>query len=61
MEAAAACAVSVMTAALQPERLELMDAEGLRAVNLHKGTAFPEHPTLWIELASPARRPWKKP
>lgn len=54
VEAAAACAVSVMTAALQPERLELMDAEGLRAVNVHKGTAFPEHPTLWIELASPS-------
>ncbi|MFC4637327.1 FAD-binding oxidoreductase [Deinococcus hohokamensis] len=52
VEAAAACAVAVMTAALQPERLELLDAEGLRAVNRFEGTAYPEQPTLWIELAS---------
>ncbi|MFC4425939.1 FAD-binding oxidoreductase [Deinococcus navajonensis] len=52
VEAAAACAVAIMTAALQLERLELLDTEGLRAVNRHEGSAYPERPTLWIELAA---------
>ncbi|PNY80560.1 FAD-binding oxidoreductase [Deinococcus koreensis] len=52
VEAAATCAVQVMGAALSPERLELMDAELMRAVNRHEGAAYPEAPTLWIELAS---------
>lgn len=54
VEAAASCAAQVMAAALQPERLELMDEHEIRAVNRHKGTAYPEAPTLWIELASPS-------
>lgn len=49
---AAACAVAVMSAALQPERLELIDEHGIRAVNAYEGTAHPEAPTLWIELAA---------
>ncbi|SEI75351.1 D-lactate dehydrogenase (cytochrome) [Deinococcus reticulitermitis] len=52
---AAACAVSVMHAALGPERLELLDEEQLRAVNRHRGTAYPERPTLWIELGASSR------
>ncbi len=51
---AARCAVDIMGAALQPERLELIDERQIHAVNAHKGTAFPEAPTLWIELASPS-------
>ncbi len=53
--AAAECAVGIMGAALQPERLELIDEHQMHAVNVHKGTDFPEAPTLWIELASPSR------
>ncbi|MFK7604101.1 FAD-binding oxidoreductase [Deinococcus sp. SM5_A1] len=52
--AAARCAVDIMGAALQPERLELIDERQIHAVNVHKGTDFPEAPTLWIELASPS-------
>lgn len=52
---AAACAVGVMGAALQPERLELIDERQIRAVNTQLGRDYPEQPTLWIELASPSR------
>ncbi len=52
IEQAAVCAAAIMAAALQPERLELMDEHELHAVNRHKGTNYPEAPTLWIELAS---------
>lgn len=52
---AAACAVSIMGAALQPERLELIDEREIHAVNVHLGRHYPERPTLWIELASPSR------
>lgn len=38
---AARCAVDIMGAALQPERLELIDERQIHAVNAHKGTAFP--------------------
>lgn len=48
---AAQAATVVMGASAQPERLELMDARGLRAVNRHLGLTEPEVPTLWIELA----------
>ncbi|GHG32108.1 2-hydroxy-acid oxidase [Deinococcus indicus] len=54
LTAAADAAARVMGAALQPERLELMDAQGLRAVNRHLGRAFPEVPTLWAELTGPS-------
>lgn len=52
LESAAQCAVNVMQAALQPERLELMDERQVHAVNRHQGSAYPEAPTLWIELSS---------
>ena len=52
---AARSAVDIMGAALQPERLELIDESQIHAVNVHKGTDFPEVPTLWIELASPSQ------
>lgn len=51
---AAAAAAVVMGAALNPERLELLDAGSLHAVNRHGGTAYPEVPTLWAELAAPS-------
>ncbi|GHF55634.1 D-lactate dehydrogenase (cytochrome) [Deinococcus metalli] len=54
VQAAAACAVMVMGAALQPERLELIDEHEIHAVNAYEGTAYPEAPTLWIELAAPS-------
>ncbi|WP_353885881.1 FAD-linked oxidase C-terminal domain-containing protein [uncultured Deinococcus sp.] len=54
IEDAAACAVGIMGAALQPERLELIDEHEIHAVNVHKGASYPEAPTLWIELASPS-------
>ena len=52
---AAACAVTLMQAGLQPERLELIDEREIHAVNRHLGRAYPEAPTLWTELASPTR------
>ncbi|WP_309571594.1 FAD-linked oxidase C-terminal domain-containing protein, partial [Deinococcus sp.] len=48
----AACAVTIMTAALQPERLELIDEHEIHAVNAYEHTDHPEAPTLWIELAA---------
>ncbi|THF85807.1 FAD-binding protein [Deinococcus sp. KSM4-11] len=50
--AAAACAVTIMGAALQPERLELIDEHEIHAVNAYEHTDHPEAPTLWIELAA---------
>ncbi|WP_291426828.1 FAD-binding oxidoreductase [Deinococcus sp.] len=55
VQEAAACAVGIMGAALQPERLELIDEREIHAVNVHLGRAYPEFPTLWIELGSPSR------
>lgn len=52
IEDATSCAVNIMGAALQPERLELIDSEQIRAVNAYKNSSYPEKPTLWIELAS---------
>ena len=49
---AAECAVLVMGAALNPERLELMDEPMIAAVNRHLGRTYHEQPTLWIELAA---------
>ncbi|GGJ58231.1 FAD-binding oxidoreductase [Deinococcus roseus] len=45
------CAVTVMGAGLNPERIELVDARAVQAVNQYKGTTHPETPTLWIELS----------
>lgn len=54
VQAAARCAVDIMAAALQPERLELIDEREIHAVNVHLGRSYPVAPTLWIELASPS-------
>ncbi|RTR25558.1 FAD-binding oxidoreductase [Deinococcus radiophilus] len=50
---AAACAAHIMGAALQPERLELIDAGEIAAVNAYLGRDYPESPTLWMEFAAP--------
>lgn len=55
VQAAAQCAVNVMSAALQPERLELIDEHEIHAVNVYENASYPEAPTLWIELASPSQ------
>lgn len=52
---AAECAVLIMGAALQPERLELIDEHEIHAVNRYLKRDYPERPTLWIELAAPSR------
>jgi D-lactate dehydrogenase (cytochrome) len=48
-----ACAVAVTAAAagLAVTRLELLDAETVRAVNAYNGTALDEAPSLFVELA----------
>lgn len=43
-------AVGVMGAGVGPQRIELVDAEAIRAVNAYKGRADAEAPTLWIEV-----------
>ncbi|WP_135229945.1 FAD-binding oxidoreductase [Deinococcus fonticola] len=55
LRAAAECAVLIMGAALQPERLELIDEHEIHAVNQYLGREYPERPTLWIELAAASR------
>ena len=52
---AAECAVLIMGAALQPERLELIDEHEIHAVNTYLKRDYPERPTLWIELAAASR------
>lgn len=52
---AAECAVLIMGAALQPERLELIDEHEIHAVNQYLNRDYPERPTLWIELAAASR------
>lgn len=46
------CAVAVMGAGLNPERIELIDARAAQAVNRYKGLHYPESPTLWIEISA---------
>jgi D-lactate dehydrogenase (cytochrome) len=48
----AACrtAVALVGAGVTVTRCELLDEETLRAVNTHKGTSYPEAPSLFIEL-----------
>ncbi|WP_045233556.1 FAD-binding oxidoreductase [Deinococcus pimensis] len=43
-------AVAVMGAGVGPQRIELVDADAIRAVNAYKGRADAEAPTLWIEV-----------
>ncbi len=43
-------AVKLVHAGLSITRLELVDAECIRAVNRYKSADYPEQPTLWIEF-----------
>ncbi|AFZ69483.1 FAD-binding oxidoreductase [Deinococcus peraridilitoris] len=51
VESAVQAAVLVMGAGVRPERLELVDANTVQAVNAYKNTRYDETPTLWIELS----------
>ncbi|MGZ8694802.1 MAG: FAD-binding oxidoreductase, partial [Gaiellaceae bacterium] len=51
LEAACATAVAAAGAGLGVTRLELLDAETMRAVNAFNGTALDETPSLFVELA----------
>ncbi|AFZ68883.1 FAD-binding oxidoreductase [Deinococcus peraridilitoris] len=42
--------VMIIGAGIGPQRLELVDAETIRAVNFYKGRSDAEQPTLWIEV-----------
>ena len=44
-------AVALIGAGVGPQRLELVDAQAIRAVNAYQGRRDKEAPTLWIELA----------
>ena len=48
--AAVQAAVAIMGAGLAPQRLELVDAATIRAVNAYKGRRDAELPTLWAEV-----------
>ncbi|WP_261663360.1 FAD-binding oxidoreductase [Deinococcus sp. Marseille-Q6407] len=52
IEEGAACAALLMGAALQPERLELIDAGEVAAVNEYLGRGYTVAPTLWMEFAA---------
>ena len=52
IEEGAACAALLMGAALQPERLELIDAGEIAAVNEYLGRDYTVAPTLWMEFAA---------
>ncbi|GHF99133.1 oxidoreductase [Deinococcus piscis] len=52
IEQGAACAALLMGAALQPERLELIDAGEVAAVNNYLGRDYAVAPTLWMEFAA---------
>jgi D-lactate dehydrogenase (cytochrome) len=51
LEAACSAATALVASGVSLERVELLDAETLRAVNAYKGTAYDEAPTLFLELA----------
>ena len=51
LDAACAGAVTLVGAGVGVERLELLDAPTMRAVNAYKGTAYEEAPSLFLELA----------
>ena len=51
VQEATAASLLVLASGLHPERLELVDAESIRAVNRWRGTSLPEGPTLWLELS----------
>lgn len=49
-DAAVQTAVAIIGAGVGPQRLELVDAETVKAANAYKNRTDPEHPTLWIEV-----------
>jgi D-lactate dehydrogenase (cytochrome) len=51
LDAACRAAVAIVGAGVSATRLELLDAETLRAVNAYKGTSYEEAPSLFVELA----------
>ena len=51
LEAACRAAASMVAAGVAVARLELVDERTLRFVNAHKGTAYAEAPSLFVELA----------
>ncbi len=51
LDAACAGAVALVGAGVSVERLELLDAPTLRAVNAYKGTSYDEAPSLFFEVA----------
>ena len=59
VQEATAASLLVLASGLHPERLELVDAESIRAVNRWRGISLPEGPTLWLELSGreAVRRP----
>jgi D-lactate dehydrogenase (cytochrome) len=51
LDAACRAAVAIVGAGVSATRLELLDAETLRAVNAYKGTSYEEAPSLFVELS----------
>ncbi len=51
VEAASRAAVAAVAAGVGVTRLELLDAINVRAVNAYSGTAYPETPCLFVEVA----------
>jgi D-lactate dehydrogenase (cytochrome) len=54
LDEACAAAVATVGAGVSVTRLELLDAETLRAVNAYKGATLEEAPSLFVELAGSA-------
>ena len=51
LEAACRTAAALVGAGVAAQRIELLDAATVRAVNAHKGTAYAEAPSLFLEFA----------
>ncbi len=56
VEEAAACAASLMRSGTRLTRVELVDRRTVEAVNLHKGTSYPEAASLFLDLSGDGRR-----
>ena len=50
IESAVEAAVKLVRAGLSISRLEMVDAECVRAVNRYESADYPEQPTLWVEF-----------
>jgi D-lactate dehydrogenase (cytochrome) len=55
VEEAAACAASLMRSGTRLTRVELVDRRTVEAVNLHKGTSYPEAASLFLDLSGDER------